>query len=73
MNITLKPHHEQFINQQIREGRYKSVSEAVHAALGLLEIQETKREILRQSLIEGEKSGIADYSLEEFIEELDTE
>ncbi|GHX30613.1 putative transcriptional regulator [Vibrio cholerae] len=39
----------------------------------LLENQETKLQSLRQLLVEGEQSGDADYDLDSFINELDSE
>ena len=72
-SVTLGKHFEQFINQQVQNGRYGSASEAVRAGLRLLEAEETKLAALRQALIEGEKSGVADYSLKELVEELDAE
>ncbi|MFD2034302.1 type II toxin-antitoxin system ParD family antitoxin [Belliella marina] len=69
-SITLGSHFEDFINKQIQKGRYGSTSEAVRAALRLLEEKETKLEALRNALVEGEKSGKVDYSLESLIEEL---
>ena len=72
-SVTLGEHFEQFINQQVQNGRYGSASEAVRAGLRLLEAEETKLAALRQALIEGEKSGVADYSLKELVEELDAE
>ena len=72
-SVILGEHFEQFISQQVQNGRYGSVSEAVRAGLRLLEAQETKLAVLRQALIEGEESGTADYSLKGLIEELDAE
>ena len=72
-SVTLGSHFEQFIRQQVKNGRYGSASEAVRAGLRLLENEETKLAALRQALIEGEKSGRAEYSLQGFIEELDAE
>jgi antitoxin ParD1/3/4 len=69
-SITLGSHFDEFITQQIVEGRYNSVSEAIRAGLRLLEDHETKLANLRQSLSEGEKSGKAKYSLEGFKKEL---
>ncbi len=37
MNITLKPEQEQFIQQQLKNGRYESVDEAIAQAFQLLE------------------------------------
>ncbi|EGQ7881833.1 TPA: type II toxin-antitoxin system ParD family antitoxin, partial [Vibrio cholerae] len=45
----------------------------IRSALRLLENQETKLQSLRQLLIEGEQSGDADYDLDSFINELDSE
>ena len=72
-SVTLGGHFEQFIAQQISEGRYGSASEAIRAGLRLLEERETKLEALRRALIEGEQSGPAAYSLQGLIDELDSE
>ncbi len=72
-SITLGDHFEGFISSQIQSGRYGSTSEVIRSALRLLETQETKLHTLRNSLIEGEESGIADYDLDSFINELDSE
>lgn len=72
-SVTLGSHFEQFISQQLKKGRYGSVSEAVRAGLRLLEAEETKLAALRQALIEGEESGKAEYSLQGLIKELDAE
>lgn len=70
-SVTLGDHFEKFINQQVNSGRYGSVSEVVRAGLRALEDQETKVLNLRNMLIEGENSGIADYSYDSLISELD--
>ena len=72
-SVTLGPHFEQFIAEQIAQGRYGSASEAIRAGLRLLEEREAKLTALRQALREGEESGRADYSLQELIAELDSE
>jgi antitoxin ParD1/3/4 len=72
-SITLGEHFDGFISGQIKSGRYGSVSEVIRSALRLLEIQETKMNTLRQLLVEGEESGMADYDLDSFIGELDSE
>lgn len=72
-SVTLGTHFEQFIAQQIAEGRYGSASEAIRAGLRLLEEHETRLEALRQALKEGEDSGRVDYSLKGLIDELDSE
>lgn len=70
-SVTLGDHFEKFINQQVNSGRYGSVSEVVRAGLRALEDHETKVLNLRNMLIEGENSGIADYSYDSLIAELD--
>jgi|TARA_R110000744_G_scaffold243326_2_gene360238 antitoxin ParD1/3/4 len=72
-SITLGPHFDEFIATQVENGRYGSASEVVRAGLRLLEETESKLERLRRLLDEGEQSGIADYSLENVIAELDNE
>lgn len=70
-SVTLGEHFDQFINQQLNSGRYGSASEVVRAGLRALEDQETKVMNLRNMLIEGENSGIANYSYDSLISELD--
>ena len=72
-SITLGEHFDGFIASQVNTGRYGSVSEVVRAGLRLLEKTETKTEVLRRMLEEGEQSGIAGYSFDAFIDELDAE
>ncbi|EKO3774539.1 type II toxin-antitoxin system ParD family antitoxin [Vibrio metschnikovii] len=72
-SITLGEHFDAFITNQIQSGRYGSASEVIRSALRLLENQETKLQTLRQLLVEGEQSGDADYDLDSFINELDSE
>ena len=72
-SITLGDHFDSFISNQLQSGRYGSASEVIRSALRLLETQETKLNTLRQLLVEGEESGIADYDLDSFINELDNE
>ncbi|GLT15484.1 type II toxin-antitoxin system ParD family antitoxin [Vibrio algivorus] len=72
-SITLGEHFDGFISNQIQSGRYGSASEVIRSALRLLETQETKMNTLRQLLVEGEESGMADYDLDSFISELDNE
>jgi antitoxin ParD1/3/4 len=72
-SMTLGPHFEEFIAERVSKGRYGSASEVVRAGLRLLENRETKLETLRALLTEGEKSGFADYSYHNLIQELDDE
>lgn len=70
-SISLGVHFESFIARQIESGRYGSASEVVRAALRMLEDSESRLNTLRHLLIEGEQSGLADYNLAAFIEEMD--
>lgn len=72
-SITLGPHFDDFIAEQLENGRYNSASEVVRAGLRLLEETESRLERLRRLLDEGERSGIAEYSYESVIAELDDE
>jgi len=72
-SITLGEHFDGFIATQIENGRYASASEVIRAGLRVLEDTEHKLEALRQMLSDGEESGIAEYSYDEFITELDDE
>lgn len=70
-SVTLGEHFDQFINQQLNTGRYGSASEVVRAGLRVLEDQETKILNLRNMLVDGENSGVSDYSFDSLITELD--
>jgi len=70
-SITLGDRFEAFVGEQVKSGRYASVSEVVRAGLRILEEHEAKAEALRFALIEGEKSGKATYSLKKLLKELD--
>lgn len=70
-SISLGEHFDGFIAHQIESGRFGSASEVVRAGLRLLEDGESKLGVLRCMLMEGEQSGLADYSYKQFIAELD--
>ncbi|MBN9132827.1 MAG: type II toxin-antitoxin system ParD family antitoxin [Nitrosospira multiformis] len=72
-SVTLGDHFEKFLVHQIESGRYGSASEAIRAGLRLLEEREAKLEALRRALSEGEQSGPADYSLQNILDELESE
>jgi antitoxin ParD1/3/4 len=70
-SISLGNHFEQFINNEIKSGRYGSVSEVIRTALRLLESEERKLNELRNALIVGEESGwVEDFSTEEHLKSL---
>ena len=71
--MTLGEHFDGFISHQIQSGRYGTASEVVRAGLRVLEDKESKLDVLRQMLTDGEESGIVDYSYDSLMAELDTE
>ncbi len=72
-SITLGPHFENFIDEQLKVGRFSSTSEIIRAALRLLEEEETRLSTLRKLLEEGEQSGMSDYTLTGLIDELNND
>ena len=72
-SVTLGDHFDGFITNQVKSGRYGSASEVVRAGLRVLEDKESKLNALRQMLADGEESGVAEYSFNTFIAELDEE
>lgn len=53
-SVILGEHFESFIASKITEGRFLNSSEAVREGLRLLEVRETKLDVLRQTLAIGE-------------------
>ena len=71
-SITLGDHLEGYAGEQVKIGRYGSISEVVRAGVRLLEIQEQKLNVLRDALVEGEESGKAEpFNMQDFINEQD--
>ena len=58
-SILLGDYFDNFINSQIKNGKYSSASEVVRAALRMFEHEETKKSELIKELKKGEKSGFA--------------
>lgn len=70
-SILLGDYFDSFINQQIKSGKYSSVSEVVRAALRTFEHEENKKEHLIKALEEGENSGfVKDFEPENFLKSL---
>ncbi len=71
VTVSLGPHYEEFIRQNIAGGRYNNASEVIRAALRRLEEDETRLAAMRAALIEGEESGIVeDFNPQEFMNRL---
>lgn len=74
VTVSLGPHYEEFIKQNIAGGRYNNASEVIRAALRRLEEDETRLAALRTALIDGENSGVAqDFDPQGFVERLNAE
>jgi len=70
-SISLGSYFDEFIQNRIKEGRFKNVSEVVRAGLRLLEEEENKAAALKNAIQEGIDSGIAhDFDPEEHLEAL---
>jgi len=70
-SILLGNYFDDFINQQIKTGRYSSASEVVRAALRMFEHEESKKTELIEALKKGEKSGlIHDFDRTAFLNNL---
>ena len=53
-SVSLGDHFENFVDGRVKAGRYSSASDAVRAGLRLLEQEETRLDLLRQTLAVGE-------------------
>ena len=70
-SILLGDYFDNFIKQQIKSGKYSSVSEVIRAALRLFEYEESKKEELIKELKKGEKSGfVNDFDRGSFLNDL---
>lgn len=73
-SILLDECFDDFIQKQVKSGKFSSASEVVRAALHLFEFEETKKEELIKQLKKGEQSGfIKGFDRENFLEKLHKE
>ncbi len=71
---TLGKHFDQFIQNQIVDGKYKNTDEVIRAGLRLLEAEEQKFYALKKAIQEGIDSGIAvDFDPDEHLLQLKKE
>ncbi len=70
-SILLGDYFDNFINQQIKSGKFSSASEVVRAALRMFEFEESKKTELINELEKGEKSGfVKEFNRDKFRKEL---
>lgn len=70
-SISLGNHFEEFVKEEVKSGRYGSVSEVIRSALRLLEREEKKERELITALEIGERSGFVDnFDPKQNLEEL---
>ena len=70
-SILLGDYFENFINQQIKSGKFSSASEVVRTALRMFEFEESKKTELINELKKGEKSGfVQEFNRDNFKKEL---
>lgn len=58
-SVSLGDYFEDFVDNKVTQGRYKNASEVIRAGLRLLEEEESKIQILKKAIQEGNESGIA--------------
>ena len=70
-SISLGDYFDEFIHDEVKSGRYSSVSEVIRSALRLLEQEEKKERELIKALEIGEQSGfIEDFDQKRNLNEL---
>ena len=70
-SILLGDYFDNFINQQIKSGKFSSASEVIRTALRMFEFEESKKTELINELKKGEKSGfVKEFNRENFRKEL---
>lgn len=59
-SFILGEHFDAFVAEQVSAGRYANATDVIRSGLRLLEEHERRLDLLRQALVEGEESGVAD-------------
>jgi antitoxin ParD1/3/4 len=65
-NVNLPPHFKNFVEANVRDGRFGNVSEVVRAGFRLLEHEQAVQKLKIQRLREAAKSGIDDVAAGRF-------
>ncbi len=68
-SINLGEHFKGFLSRLTKAGRYGSASEAVRAALRLLEDEEAKYGVLMKALEDGDESGECSENFDDIVRE----
>ncbi|MDD3772483.1 MAG: type II toxin-antitoxin system ParD family antitoxin [Weeksellaceae bacterium] len=70
-SILLGDYFDNFINQQVRSGKFATASEVIRAALRLFEYEQSKKAEIIKELKKGEKSGfVKDFDRAVFLENI---
>ena len=73
-SISLGNYFDEFVDNRIKEGRFKNKSEVVRAGLRLLEEEESKVVVLRNAIQEGlSSSRVEDFDFDQNLKELKSE
>ena len=72
-SISLSEHFADFVDGQVKTGRYGSASDVVRAGLRLLEEHEARVKALQDALIEGEKGPFTPFDRKALLEEIHLE
>ena len=67
MNISLPDQMREFVEAQVKSGRYANASDYMR---DLIRHNQQEREWLRQAILEGEMSGVAEGTLDEIFEDI---
>ena len=70
-SILLGDYFDNFINEQVKSGKFATASEVMRAALRLFEYEQSKKSELIKALKKGEKSGfVKDFDRAVFLENI---
>jgi antitoxin ParD1/3/4 len=70
-SILLGDYFDNFINQQVKSGKFSTASEVMRAALRLFEYEQSKKAEIIKELKKGEKSGfVKDFDRAVFLENI---